>query len=294
MDQIKLLQFIFPVLISLLLLWSVTKWLSKSSRNKNLPPSPLKLPIFGNLLQLGLLPHRNLQSLAGKHGPLMLLHFGSVPELIVSTAAAARDVMKAHDLTFASRPLVFRAVKKFIRDGKNVGFAPYGEYWRQMRSTSAEQSSKRVKCSGFIREEESAVFMEKIRESSGIINLSKLFSEFTNNVICRSTFGQKYGESENGQNFLLMLKESIEVLGTICIGDFIPWLSWISCVNCFDKRVDKLVKEMDVFLEGVIQDRIKTPEKKGESFVDILLDIQNGSAADIFILTERASRLYLW
>lgn len=250
MDEIKLLPFIFPVFISLVLLWTVTKWLSKSSRSKNLPPSPLKLPILGNLHQLGLLPHQTLQSLAGKHGPLMLLHFGSVPVLVVSTADAAHDVLKTHDLTFASRPLIFRAVKKFILDGKNIGFAPYGEYWRQMRSIFVLHllSSKRVQCFRFMREEETAVFMKKIRGSSSLVNLSKMFSEFTNDVICRSAFGRKYSESENGQRFLLLLKESLEVLGTICIGDFIPWLGWINRVNGFDKRVDKAAKEMDGFL----------------------------------------------
>nr|WET52767.1 cytochrome P450 71AU227 [Callicarpa americana] len=290
MDQTQLHPFIFPTLISLLLLWSITKWFFKSAGNKKLPPSPPKLPILGNLHQLGSLPHQNLQSLARKHGPLMLLHFGSVPVLIVSSADAAREIMRTHDLTLGSRPL-YKAHKKLVYDGKDVVFAPYGEYWRQVRSIFVLQLLSNIRVESFrsIREEETALFMKKIRESSGPVNLTKMFSEFTNDGICRSAFGRKYGESENGKKFLQLLTELMELLGTISIGDFIPWLSWITRVNGFDKRVDNVAKRLDDFLEGVIQERMEIPkgqgvlDKNGENFVDIMLEIHNENTAGVSI-----------
>ncbi|THG19089.1 hypothetical protein TEA_027655 [Camellia sinensis var. sinensis] len=104
------------------------------SDHKNLPPpSPPKLPIVGNLHQLGLFPHRSLRSLAQKYGPLMQLHFGSVPVLVVSSAVAAREIMKTHDLAFSSRPKTING-SKIVYDYKDVALSPYGEYWRQERS----------------------------------------------------------------------------------------------------------------------------------------------------------------
>ncbi|GLJ48368.1 hypothetical protein SUGI_1021170 [Cryptomeria japonica] len=47
---------------------------------------PFPLPIIGNLHQLGALPHRSLQRLAEKHGPMMMLKFGSVPVVIASSS----------------------------------------------------------------------------------------------------------------------------------------------------------------------------------------------------------------
>ena len=103
-------------------------------QKKNSPPSPQKLPIIGNLHQLGLQPHHLLETLAQRHGPLMLLHFGSVPVLVVSFAdAAAQEIMKTQDLNFANRPKS-SMFNKLLYNYKDVSMAPYGEYWRQMKS----------------------------------------------------------------------------------------------------------------------------------------------------------------
>ncbi|KAF5796172.1 putative psoralen synthase [Helianthus annuus] len=90
-----------PFILGLLLLKS---YLSSSNSHKNLPPSPRKLPLIGNLHQLGSSPHRALYAMAQTYGPLMLIRLGSVPVLVVSTVDAAREIMKTHDLVFSNRP----------------------------------------------------------------------------------------------------------------------------------------------------------------------------------------------
>ena len=70
----------------------------KQKRPKHIPPpSPPALPIIGHLHLVGDLPHVSLCSLAAKHGGLMLLRFGTVPNLVVSSACAARLIMQTHD-----------------------------------------------------------------------------------------------------------------------------------------------------------------------------------------------------
>src|SRR3954468_3577611 len=94
------------LLIPLLVL--TIKRISTSSKSQ-LPPCPPKLPLIGNLHQLGLLPHQSLHALADKHGPLMLLKLGQIPTLVVSSAETAQEIMKTHDHIFASRPFLLTA-----------------------------------------------------------------------------------------------------------------------------------------------------------------------------------------
>lgn len=124
------------VVISSCLLALFIRFLLRSMKhNPRHPPSPTKLPIIGNLHQLGSLPHRTLASLSRKHGPLMLLHFGSVPNLVVSSEELAREVFKTHDLIFSDRPTSI-ITDLLSYQGKDVTFSPYGEYWRQVRALS--------------------------------------------------------------------------------------------------------------------------------------------------------------
>ncbi|GFP88416.1 cytochrome p450 71a8 [Phtheirospermum japonicum] len=291
MDENSSHHFLFQAIIPLsLFCFIITKlWLHKSSKKKNLPPSPLKVPILGNLHQLSSLPHKDLQTLAKKHGPIMLLHYGSMPTLIVSSSDGAREIMKTHDLTFADRPDI-GVSRRLLYDCKDVSVSPYGEYWRQLKSICVLQllSNKRVQSFDFIRKQETELLMKKIEKSCCFhVNLSEIFTEFTNDVICRSAFGRKYSEGENGKRFLSLLREFLELLGTISVGDFVPGLSWINWVNGFDARVDKVAKELDEFLEGVIKERMVIFDQEevkcsnGENFVDILLDIYLNNSSGV-------------
>ncbi|KAG5618045.1 hypothetical protein H5410_017869 [Solanum commersonii] len=77
-----------------------------------------------------------------KYGPLMLLHLGSKPVLVASSVEAAREIMKTHDLVCSSRP----KADKLFYGPRDVGFSPYGEYWKQIKSTVVLHllSNKRV------------------------------------------------------------------------------------------------------------------------------------------------------
>ncbi|OMO81295.1 Cytochrome P450 [Corchorus olitorius] len=236
---------------------------------------------------MGSHPHRSLYSLAQQHGPLMLLHFGRVPVLVVSSAGAAREIMKTHDLTFANRPRVSNA-EKLLYDGKDISLAPYGEYWRQMKSICVLHllNTKRVQSYGAVRQEETALAIEKIEKlcSSALpVNLSEVFATITNDIVCRVALGRKYNE---GTKFQKLLSEFGELLGVINIGDYIPWLAWISHVNGLNARTDRVAKELDSFFDGVVDEHIDRYEKgchdivgiKAEEdqndFVDVLLEIQ--------------------
>ncbi|KAL8093868.1 psoralen synthase-like [Apium graveolens] len=236
------------------------KWLSTSKTTvKNPPPSPRKLPIIGNLHQVNQDPHIALQSLAKKYGPVMQLHFGSVPVLVISSADAAKEIMKTRDLAFANRP-DSSIWSKIFYNGKDVSFAPYSEYWKQVKSICVTQllSNKKIRSFQNVRDEEVAILVETIKNSnSKTINLSELFSAHLGNVVSRVVLGRKYAITTDGgeeKSFRELFQNIAQLLGQFSFGDYIPWLYWVDSLNGLKGRMEKAFNEADAFLEGVVRD----------------------------------------
>ncbi|KAF3437755.1 hypothetical protein FNV43_RR20511 [Rhamnella rubrinervis] len=296
------IPFVFSVIF-------LTKWFFTAPTQRNSPPSPPTFPVVGNLHQVGLYPHRSLQKLAHQYGPLMLLHFGSRPVLVVSSSDAAREIMKTHDLIFLSRPK-FSVGHRLLYNGRDMTMSPYGEYWKQLRSVCALQllSNKRVQSFRAVREEEVALLVDNIKRSSNSssspVNLSDMFALLTNDVICRIAFGKKYSGDEKGKRFKELISELMELLGGFHVGDYIPWLGWVHYVNGLDAQVDKVAIEFDRFLDGVVEEHANTSNDKekrcdqdgGEDkkdFVDVLLEIQSDQMAGYSLDRESIKAIIL-
>ncbi|KAF8028992.1 hypothetical protein BT93_E1615 [Corymbia citriodora subsp. variegata] len=255
---------------------------SVASTGLRLPPSPPKLPIIGNLHQLGNYPHRSLQALSRRYGPLMMLHFGSAPVLVVSSADCARDIMKTHDLIFSDRPRSTLS-ERLLYHRKDVSLAPYGEYWRQMRSICVLQllSNKRVQSLRTVREEEISLLMDKIEQHRSV-DLSDVFASLTNDIICRVALGRKYSEGMQGKKFKGLLADMMGLLGTFNVGDFIPSIAWINKLTGLDAKVELVAREFDQFLDEVVEEHRRKMEEKSvgggggdrRDFVDVLLEIE--------------------
>ncbi|CAH8317029.1 unnamed protein product [Eruca vesicaria subsp. sativa] len=267
----------FTTVLAILFLKQILK--RATTTNRNLPPSPRRLPVIGNLHQLSLHPHRSLRNLSLRYGPLMLLHFGRVPILVVSSADVAHDVMKTHDLKFANRPKT-KAVDIIMNGGRDVAFSSYGEYWRQMKSLCSIHllSKKMVRSFENVREEEIVTMMDKLEKASSSslpVNLSESLLNMTNNVICRIAMGRKYSLEESPMDFRNLLRTLVDLLGAFPVGDYIRGLAWIDKIRGLDRKMEEVSKTFVEFLEGVVQEH----EQEGESketfdFVDLLLRIQ--------------------
>ncbi|KAM1225724.1 hypothetical protein ACFX13_045156 [Malus domestica] len=261
-------KYFLLVAIFLILIY---KWSFTSTPNSS-PPSPRKLPVIGNLHQLGLYPHRSLRALAQRHGSLMMLHFGSMPVLVVSSAEAASEVMKTHDITFSDRPKI-TFFKKLLYDFKDVASAPYGEYWRQVKSICVLHllSSKKVRSFRAVREEEAKSMVNNIMKQS----------KSTTSI----TVGTKYNDGrEDRKMFKGLSVEFAEIMSRINIGDYVPWLSWLSRLNGLDAKQDDLAKRYDDFLETVVQEHMDGDHVKNEDekdLVDVLLSLQKANVLAI-------------
>ncbi|CAL4952514.1 unnamed protein product [Urochloa decumbens] len=277
MDVSPFVALLFIALLSLLLFATRT-----SGRDgRRLPPSPPGLPLLGHLPLLGSLPHRNLQAMAAKHGPVMLLRLGRVPTVVASAAAAAQEVMKTRDLAFASRPRM-RMAERLIY-GRDMVFAPYGEHWRQARRVCVVHllSQRRVQSLRRARELEAAAMVDRVRRGGvQAVNVTALIISYTNGIISRAAFGDG-GSLYGGEELTKLFADFEGLLGTVTVGDFVPWLAWVDTLMGLDARAARTSAQMDALLERVIADhRQRRRDRRREDdghrdFVDVMLDVND-------------------
>ena len=297
MDVSPFVALLLVALLSLLLFATRRKG-SPSSRDgwrRRLPPSPPGLPLLGHLPLLGSLPHRNLRSMAASYGPVMLLRLGRVPTVVASSAAAAQQVMKVRDLAFASRPRV-RMAERLLYGRDNMAFAPYGESWRQARRVCVLHllSQRRVHSFRHAREQEAAAMVGRVRRAAGgagAVNLNAILISYTNGVISRAVFGDdgSYGlDGGEGEKLANLFADFEELLGTVTVGEFVPWLAWVDTLMGLDAKVTRTAEEMGALLDRVItehrQRRRGNRRQEGDDhrdFVDVLLEAEEEEAGGV-------------
>lgn len=213
----------------------------------------------------------------------MLVHFGVVPVLVISSAEVARDVLKTHDRVFASRPRS-KVYEKVLYGDLHIGSAPYGDYWRKTRSVFVTHllSNKLVQSFRDVRQEEVSLFMEKIRKSDSSlpVNLSELFSRLTNDVVSRVALGRKF--SGAGTDFKELTERLLRLAGAFTVGTFVPWLAWVDWIRGLDGQREKTKNEFDELFEKIIQDH-EDGDGHGTDFVDVLLAVQRDKSLGVEI-----------
>lgn len=258
----------------------------KKGSAPNLPPGPWKLPIIGHIHHLVTsTPHRKLRDLAKIHGPLMQLQLGEICAVVVSSPDYAKEVLKTHDIVFASRPKIVAA--DILSYGcTNIAFSPYGNYWRKLRKICTMEllTQKRVSSFQPIREEALTDLIKKIDSQQGSpINITKLVVSSTFSIIGRAAFGNECRVPEE----LASLGNGESVAGGFDIAELFPSAKWLQLVSGLRSRLERLHRQIDELLEKVIIEHkeAKSKAKQGqgeadEDLVDVLLNFQGGNDSD--------------
>lgn len=263
----------------LISLKNLTK-IRRSNKIYNLPPSPPKLPIIGNLHQIGKLPHHSFRDLSQKYGPLLLLHLGQIPTLIVSSAELAREMAKSYDTIFSDRPSI-TAAKAHFYGCNDIIFAPYGDGWKHKRKITVSEflNFSKVKSFQFINEEEVANLVNEIREACmkknnnnnvSSVDLFEMIIAMSTNIMCRCVFGQKYDIGE-------VVMEMMHQMGEFYFGDFFPSLWWMDIVTGLLPRMKATSRKLQDFIDLKIEehkDGKKMMNAHGhKNFLDVLLHL---------------------
>ncbi|KAK1405533.1 premnaspirodiene oxygenase-like [Heracleum sosnowskyi] len=296
-------QLLFTLLpVSLLFLYMIKKHLNNSKCRQSkpgLPPGPRKLPIIGNLLQLrGALPHHALRDLSKKYGPIMHLQLGEISAVIISSAEAAKEVMKTHDIVFSNRPQLL-ASKILFYNCTGIISANYGDYWRMLRKICLSEllSAKRVQSFSLIREEEVGQLVGLVSLScESTINMTEKFFSMTNTIVARAAFGKKCKHQED---FIHMMKEISTLASGFMFPDIFPSLKFLHPISNAKAALEKIHKRLDCILEYIINEHREqragrsTGEVGEEDLVDVLLKLQESSDLEVPITTENIKAIIL-
>ncbi|XP_022715989.1 cytochrome P450 71A1-like [Durio zibethinus] len=273
-----------PFFQSLILLVCLLIWLKPAKGKKlNLPPSPPKLPIIGNIHQLGKLPHCSLRDLSRKYGSLLLLQLGYNPTLVVSSAEMVREIVKNHDVVFSNRPRT-TAANIILKGCRDVGFAPYGEYWRQLRKIFVLEllSNRRVHSFQYARDDEVESLINKISRASvkgESINLTDILVNVSHNVVSRCVLSGRSEEGEDSHSKFGELARRVMVLFmSFCVGDMFPYLRWLDVLTGYVPSLKAASGDLDKFFDLIIKEHraLKNHDEvtNKKDFISIILQLQ--------------------
>ncbi|CAN6180592.1 unnamed protein product [Urochloa humidicola] len=243
----------------------------------HLPPGPWPLPVLGHLHHLlAAPPHRKLRDLSRRHGPLMLLRFGELPVVVASSASAAREITKAHDLAFATRPVGPTAR---LAGGEALSNAPYGEAWRQLRKLCTLEllSARRVRSFRAAREDEVAGLLRAVAVASSTspapVNLGARISSYVADATARAIIG---GRFKDRARFFRLMEQGLKLYSRPSLPDLFPSSRLAMLVSRRPGQMKRLSAEVSAFMDTIIQEHLRKGDgdKEEEDLVDVLLRIQ--------------------
>ncbi|KAI3924134.1 hypothetical protein MKW92_014213 [Papaver armeniacum] len=286
-----------------------SKTRNSSSPSSKLPPGPWRLPFIGNLHQILVgRPHQSLRDLAMKYGPLMHLQLGEISAVVVSSPNMAEQIIKKHDINFANRGELLAA--EIVTYGyMAVAFAPYGDYWRQLRKIFSLEllSTKRVRSFRSLREEEMLNVIRNISSMAGSeINISEIIFNFANDVVVRATCGQKCKDKDV---LISSLKEVLNLAGGFDVADLFPSFKLLHAICGIKPKLERLQKKLDKIVENIIEEHRETRSSKviktssttitddhqlEGDFLDALLHIQEtGGGFEFPVATDNIKAVFM-
>ncbi|KAG0481362.1 hypothetical protein HPP92_012220 [Vanilla planifolia] len=214
----------------------------------------------------------------------MRLKLGEIPVVVISSSEAAAEIMKTHDLSFASRPISASA-DAILYGGNDIIFGRNGEFWRQMRRLCATQllSSKRVRSFHAIRQSEISRLVRSIAaaSSASFINLSEELFNLSNNITALSVIG---GRCKEQRMFLSSVGEAAQLMNGFLLADLFPSIpGFIIRLTGCRKKLDRCRLKLDRIADMIVREHreklgSKDSNDEMEDFTNVLLKIQEEGA----------------
>ena len=258
----------------------------RRSGSVRLPPGPPGWPVFGNMFDLGAMPHETLAGLRHKYGDVVWLNLGAIKTTVVQSSKAAAELFKNKDLCFSDRTITETMRAQGYHES-SLALAPYGPHWRSLRRLMTmemlvtkrinETAGVRGKCVddmlSWIEEEARGVGGEGRGIQVAHFVFLASFNMLGNLMLSCDLL---HPGSKEGSEFFEVMVRVMEWPGHPNSADFFPWLRWMDPQGLRKKAERDLGIAMKI-ASGFVQERIKrgpAAEDHKKDFLDVLLDFQ--------------------
>ncbi|CAN0927700.1 3,9-dihydroxypterocarpan 6A-monooxygenase [Linum grandiflorum] len=203
--------------------------------------------------------------------------------VVASNEAVAKEIFKAQDLNFSSRP-EFGSSEYFIYRGSRFVTAQYGEYWRFMKKLSMTRllSVPQLRLFADVVDEEKVRLIEsaaRCATDGRLFDLSRAFTTLTNNTICRMAMSTRCsGTNKDAEEIAGLVKTCLQLAGRLSVGDILGPFRFLD----FSGTGKKLVGALETYNDPNAE--LKLSENDIKSF---LLDI-------FFAGTDTSSSAMQW
>ncbi|KAI7732865.1 hypothetical protein M8C21_013317 [Ambrosia artemisiifolia] len=246
---------------------------------RNLPPGPTSWPIIGNLHLLGSQPHQSLAKLARIHGPVMWLKLGQKKTLVITSAAAAKEILQKQDLSFSTSRNIPNALEAHNFNDYALSLLPIGTHWRLLRRMTVTNifSDKSLEASQNMWDQkvkELIAFCQKACISNDYVDIGGVTFKTLQNLISNTLFSKDLIDLyENSSN------EFREVVGNIMVDavkpnlvDYFPVFKKIDPQG-IKRRMTRHFKKILSILDELIEERLAMGTSVHNDVLEVCLKI---------------------
>ncbi|MCL7024526.1 hypothetical protein MKW94_029004, partial [Papaver nudicaule] len=280
--------------IALLLYFIIKRLLSTNRSKLQQPPEPAGAwPIIGHLPLLAGpdLPHVTLGKLADRYGSAFVIRIGVHKALVINTWEVAKECFTTNDKVFSSRPRQV-AMKHMGYDYAMFGFAPYGDYWRELRKIINREvlSHSRIESLYHIWGKEINTSIKELYGLCGnkpaLVEMKQWFGDMTLNMSVMMVAGKRYNfgaekADDEAKRCQDGLRNFFRLVGLFVPSDAVPALAWLD-IGGYEKEMKKVAKELDELMQEWLEEHkkkralLRTQGKEGgheQDFMDVMMTI---------------------
>lgn len=282
-------------LIALLLYFIIKRLTTNKNSSSKLQQAPEPAgawPIIGHLPLLAGpdLPHITLGKLADKYGSAFVIRIGVHKALVINSWEVAKECFTTNDKAFSSRPRQV-AMKHMGYDYAMFGFAPYGDYWRELRKIINREvlSHSRIESLYHIWGKEINTSIKELYGLCGkkpaLIEMKQWFSDLTLNMSVMMVAGKRYNfgadkADDEAKRCQDGLRNFFRLVGLFVPSDAVPSLAWLD-IGGYEKEMKKVAKELDELMQEWLDEHktkralLKAQGKQGgdQDFMDVMMTI---------------------